>query len=88
MDEMNIAPEEAMAFEDSRNGILSSLAARLSTIITTNGYTAEDDFSGAAIVLDQLGEPSAPFKVGAGDAHGHSYVNVEMVKALHKAAHG
>ncbi len=88
MEEMNLPPEACMAFEDSYNGIQSSSQARLTTLITVNGYTAEDDFTGAAIVLDQLGEPDAPFTVLKGDALGHTYVNMEMVKALHKAAHG
>jgi len=88
MDEMNLPPEQCIAFEDSRNGILSSLAARLTTIITINGYTAEDDFSGAAIVLDQMGEPGSPFKVIEGDAQGQHYLNVELVKKIHHAAHG
>lgn len=88
MEAMNLAPEQCLAFEDSYNGIRSAVQARLTTMITTNGYTADDDFSGAAIVLDQLGEPGAPFELIHGDAHGHDYVNVAMLQALHKAAHG
>lgn len=85
LEEMNLAPEACMAFEDSYNGIRSSVQARLATIITVNGYTAEDDFTGAAIVLDQLGEPDAPFTVLSGDPLGHSYVNLEMVRQLHQS---
>lgn len=86
--EMNLAPEEAIAFEDSRNGILSSLSANLTTVITTNGYTAEDDFSGAAIVLDQMGEPNAPFALLEGNAHGENHLNLALIEALHQSAHG
>ncbi len=88
MEEMNLAPESCIAFEDSYNGIRSSVQARLTTIVTTNGYTAEDDFTGAAIVLDQMGEQDAPFSVQSGDALGHTYLNLDMVHAIHKAAHG
>jgi HAD superfamily hydrolase (TIGR01509 family) len=88
MEEMNLAPEQCIAFEDSYNGIRSSVGARLTTVITTNGYTKDDDFSGAAIVLDQLGEPDAPFNLALGNAHGCRYVDLAMVRALHKAAHG
>ncbi|MEW5756402.1 MAG: HAD family hydrolase [Pseudomonadota bacterium] len=88
MQEMNLAPEDCMAFEDSRNGILASRQARLPTVITINGYTADDDFSGAAIVVDQFGEPGAPFKLLAGDAHGHKHVDLALIRKLHKAAHG
>ncbi len=85
---MNLTPEEAIAFEDSRNGILSSLSANLTTVITTNGYTAEDDFSGAAIVLDQMGEPNAPFTLLQGNAHGENHLNLALIEALHQSAHG
>lgn len=88
MDEMNLAPEACMAFEDSYNGIRSSSQARLTTLVTTNGYTVDDDFFGAAIVLDQLGEPGAPFTVLQGDAHGYDYVNLELIRRLHSEAQG
>jgi HAD superfamily hydrolase (TIGR01509 family) len=88
MEEMNLAPEACIAFEDSYNGILSSSEARLATLVTLSGYTVNDDFSGAAIVLDQLGEPDTPFTVLSGDAMGHSYVNVEMLRKLHQAVYG
>ncbi len=83
--QMALAADDCMAFEDSRNGILSSLGAGLKTIITINDYTRDHDFSGAAIVLDQYGEPDAPFTVIAGDAKGHDHVTIDMVKALHAA---
>ena len=85
LEKMTLKPEECMAFEDSRNGILSSLAADLKTIITINDYTRNHDFTGAAIVLDQYGEPGSPFKVLEGDANGFEYLNIAMVKTLHAA---
>lgn len=85
LDKMNLTAEDCIAFEDSRNGVLSSLAANLKTIITINDYTKDHDFTGAAIVLDQYGEPDSPFKVIDGDAHGFNYMNIDMVKALHSA---
>ncbi len=88
MEQMNLSPEQCVAFEDSHNGIRSAVQARLTTLITTTGYTKDDDFSGAAIVLDQMGEPDASFTLIQGDACGHSYVDLAMVRALHKAVHG
>ena len=85
MEQMNIAPEACMAFEDSLNGVKSSLAANLKTLITVNGYTREDDFSGAAIVLDQMGTADDAFEVLEGDAGNHRYVNIAMIKALHSS---
>jgi len=86
MEQMNISPDACLAFEDSLNGVKSSLAADLKTIITVNGYTKNDDFSGAVIVLDQYGEPDAPFKVLEGDAADFDHVNIAMLKTLHEQA--
>ena len=84
MEQMNLSPDVCMAFEDSLNGVKSSLAADLKTLITVNGYTKDDDFSGAAIVLDQMGTAEDGFKVLEGDAGEYNYVNIAMIKALHQ----
>jgi HAD superfamily hydrolase (TIGR01509 family) len=84
MEKLQLQAADCMAFEDSHNGILSTRAAGLKTIITTNGYTAEDDFSGASIVLDQMGEPDAPFTVLAGDAGGARYLDLDLVERLYQ----
>lgn len=88
MEQMNLSPDACIAFEDSLNGIKSSLAADLNTLITVNGYTKDDDFSGAAIVLDQMGTAEAGFQVLAGDAGDYRYVNLAMVNALHNRVNG
>lgn len=85
MEQMNITPEETLAFEDSENGILSSTAAGLKTIITTNAYTESHDFSEAAIVLDQMGDETDPFTVIAGDAQGENFLNVALIEKLFAA---
>lgn len=85
LDKMNLTAEECIAFEDSHNGILSSLGANLKTIITINDYTRDHDFNGAVIVLDQYGEPDSPFTVIAGDSHGHRFLDIDMIRKLHSA---
>ena len=82
---MNLNAEDCLAFEDSRNGILSTQNADLNTIITVNGYTQDDDFSGAAIVLDNMGEPDQAFTVLAGNAHGHQLLDCELLEKIHAA---
>lgn len=84
MEQMQVTPEVCMAFEDSLNGIKSSLAANLKTLITVNGYTQDDDFTGAELVLDQYGEPNKSFKVLDGNAMGFDFVNIGMLKQLHQ----
>lgn len=81
---MDLSAGDCMAFEDSENGLLSSLHAGLRTIVTVNGYTRNDNFDGAVVVLDQLGEPDAAFTVIDGDAGEASYVDVSLIKRLFK----
>lgn len=80
--EMNLFAHECMAFEDSENGLLSSLQAGLKTIVTVNEYTRNDKFGGAAIVLDQLGEPGSDFAVIHGDAGNATLVDVALINKL------
>ncbi|MEE9304287.1 MAG: HAD-IA family hydrolase [Thiotrichaceae bacterium] len=82
MQKMGITAEETLAFEDSANGFLSSTGAGLKTLITVNGYTKDDNFKGASIVLDQMGDENDAFKVMGGDAQSHTFVNVAMLKDL------
>jgi HAD superfamily hydrolase (TIGR01509 family) len=85
MEEMGLTPAECIAFEDSHNGIRSSGGADLTTIIAVNGYTRDEDFSGAAIVLDHWGEPDMPFTVLNGDAGEATYLDLSLVMRLHGA---
>jgi len=86
LEQMNLTADQAIAFEDSRNGILSSVAADLKTIVTINGYTKNDDFSDAVIVLDQMGDKNNAFTVLAGDAQGQTYLDLALVKKIFAAA--
>jgi HAD superfamily hydrolase (TIGR01509 family) len=80
---LNLKPEQCLAFEDSRNGILSAQDANLTTLITINGYTQDDDFSGAALVLNHLGEPNKPFSVISGNANNHNMVDCDLLFKIH-----
>ena len=84
MEQMKLKPADCIAFEDSRNGIISANEAGLQAIISVNGYTKDDDFTGAPIVLSQWGEPDSPFELLAGDSGGKDYLDIELVHQLHK----
>lgn len=83
---MQLSARDCIAFEDSDNGIRATRGADLATLITVNSYTHDHPFPGAAIVLDSLGEPDAPFNVLQGDASKFTYVNVPFLKYLHQRA--
>jgi HAD superfamily hydrolase (TIGR01509 family) len=51
-----IAPEDAVAVEDSVNGLRAATAAGLWTVVTPTYWTEGGDFSQAALVLPHLGE--------------------------------
>jgi HAD superfamily hydrolase (TIGR01509 family) len=81
--EMNLAPEECMAFEDSHPGLRSATGANLSTIITVNDYTKHQDFSSASLVLDNFGEPDSPCQVLSGKISDLKYLDVDAIYKLH-----
>lgn len=83
LEHLGLGPASCMAFEDSHNGILASGGAGLKTIIAVNGYTREEQFDGAAVVLDHWGEPDRPFSVLAGSVGGASYLDLDLVRKLH-----
>ncbi|MCC6982507.1 MAG: HAD family hydrolase [Bauldia sp.] len=62
---MSLDPADALAIEDSRNGLLATTAAGLRTLVTVSDYAVGQDFTGALAILDGLGEPDAPATVTA-----------------------
>jgi HAD superfamily hydrolase (TIGR01509 family) len=82
LNELRLEPDRCLAFEDSELGLRSSLGAGLKTIVTVNPYTTGQDFTGAALVIDNLGEPAQPIHVLAGNGFGSAYVNVNLLCKL------
>jgi len=48
---------DCVVIEDSRNGLLAALGAGIRCLITTSAYTLDEDFTGAAEVVPELGDP-------------------------------
>ena len=83
LDKLGLAATDCLAFEDSGNGLKSSLGAGLKTVVTVSDTTVGQDFSGATAVLSDLGEPWQPFKLLAGEARGEGWVTVELLRQWH-----
>lgn len=74
--ELGLDPAETLVVEDSRNGLLAATGAGLRTVVTVSGYTRDEDFTGAALVLTSLGDPDGetlevladPFGIGPSGA--------------------
>lgn len=54
---LELDPDSCVVVEDSRIGFLAAKAAGMFCIVTTNGYTEFEDFTGADLVADELGDP-------------------------------
>jgi HAD superfamily hydrolase (TIGR01509 family) len=80
---MDLEAQDCLAIEDSYQGLEAACQLGLKTVVTVNEYTQNQDFSGAILVLNHLGEPEQPFSVLAGDAGDASYVDIALVQRLH-----
>jgi HAD superfamily hydrolase (TIGR01509 family) len=58
LDALALSPEDAIVIEDSSNGLRAALGAGLTTVVTESSYTHDEDFTGAALVVDSLGDPN------------------------------
>ncbi|MGQ9837027.1 MAG: HAD family hydrolase [Cyanobacteriota bacterium] len=83
LEQMSLRPQECLAFEDSQHGLQAAQQAGIPTVVTVNDYTQAQDFSGAALLLDHLGEPGDPFQVLQGMAGSHRYFTLELAQYLH-----
>lgn len=54
LEKLGLPASACVALEDSRNGLLSAVAAGIPTVVTPGIYTASQDFSEAALVVDDL----------------------------------
>ena len=85
LSELGLKAEHCLAVEDTSNGNRAALAAGIHTVITTHPLTVDDDFSGASLVLNHLGEPDKPFKVAAGAAYGRHFVDLDLLRTINGA---
>jgi HAD superfamily hydrolase (TIGR01509 family) len=83
LEQLKLDPAECLAFEDSENGLKSSLGAGLKTLVTINDYTADHTFEGAQAVLSDLGEPGNACLAYSGDMRGRGYVDVALLRQWH-----
>lgn len=81
--ELGLDARQCLAIEDSANGMQSAHAAGVKVLVTVNPYTEDHDFSGAALVVDHLGEPGIPCKVIQGNHTPGPVIDVGFLKQLH-----
>ena len=79
---LKLSPAQCLAVEDSLNGLRSALAADLKTLVTVSDYTRRERFTGATLVVDQLGEPGQAMTVLEGDAKGAAMIDVTTLRLI------
>jgi HAD superfamily hydrolase (TIGR01509 family) len=52
LDALELEPAEVVAVEDSANGLVAARDAGLACVVVVNGYTVDQPFDGAALVVD------------------------------------
>jgi len=88
LQELGLEASDCVAIEDSDNGVRAALGAELrALLVTVNAYTQGQDFSGAALVVDGLGESAAPLRVLQGSIGGSRYVDLATLDAMHRRIH-
>jgi HAD superfamily hydrolase (TIGR01509 family) len=84
LEQLVLPASQCLAIEDSANGLRSARDANVDALITVNRYTEDHDFSGAALVLDHLGEPGNPCHVLAGELDPGGLVDTAFLLQLHE----
>ncbi len=83
LERLKLSPQQCVAFEDSENGLRSSQAAGLGTVITINDYTRTHDFRGASLVLDHLGESDQPCQFLSGPSvNGATFLDLNLLDKI------
>lgn len=83
---LRLPAEDCVAFEDSVNGLSSAKAAGIYTVVTPTSWNEGQDFSGADLLLRNLGDASAPLEGGDARLAGAPYLKLERLQQLHAAA--
>ncbi len=84
VDRLRLDPADTLVVEDSRNGLLAATRAGLRCLVTVSGYTRDEAFDEATLVVSELGDPgAAPIRVLAtrGAARPGHYVTLDDLRA-------
>lgn len=81
LERLGVPPKECVAVEDSAMGVAAAVSAGISTLVTVNDNTRDEDFQGASLVVDGLGEPGKRVSVLRGQLN-NGCVTLRDLEAL------
>ena len=79
---LGLAAAGCVAIEDTYNGNQAALGVGLGCVITTHQYTQNNDFSGAALVVNHLGEPDKPCTAAHGYQCARNCVDIDLLDEI------
>jgi HAD superfamily hydrolase (TIGR01509 family) len=89
LDRLGLTPEACAVVEDSDNGVRAALAADLrSVLVTVSPYTRNQDFTGAALVVDELGDGEHSIEVLTGEPPASGCIDLEALEQMHRRVYG
>jgi HAD superfamily hydrolase (TIGR01509 family) len=83
---LGLGAAQAVAFEDSANGLAAAKAAGLFTVVTPTRWTATQDFGVADLRLPHLGDPDKPLDPTSAARAGGAFLTLEALQRLHARA--
>jgi HAD superfamily hydrolase (TIGR01509 family) len=86
LQQLGIAPQRAIAFEDSAIGVRAAKAAGLFTVATPSLWTIGQNFTPADVVLTSLADPERPLYALDELRIGAKYLGLDQLETLHSAA--
>jgi HAD superfamily hydrolase (TIGR01509 family) len=86
LEQLGVAPQRAIAFEDSAIGVRAAKAAGLFTVATPSLWTIGQNFTLADVVLTSLADPERPLYAIDELRIGAKYLGLDQLETLHSAA--
>ncbi len=83
---LGLGAGQAVAFEDSANGLAAAKAAGLFTVVTPTRWTASQDFGVADLTLAHLGDPETPLDAPSAARIGGAFLTLATLQRLHADA--
>jgi beta-phosphoglucomutase-like phosphatase (HAD superfamily) len=88
LEHLGLPAAACVAIEDSANGVRAALGADLKALlVTVSTYTQNEDFSGAPLVVDGLGEPGAPASRLTGEMAIPDCIDLAALGTLHRGTY-